>query len=376
MSASLSPLHRGLIASTALLLTPVGCTSVESARVDEARLTTGDAPARKPKWGLVIHGGAGVISRENLSPEREAEVRAALTQALQAGHAVLARGGTSLDAVSAAIRVLEDSPYFNAGKGAVFNHDGINELDAAIMDGKTRMAGSVAGLRHVRNPIDLARRVMEQSPHVMMIGEGAETFAKAQGLELVDPKYFYTEERWQGLQRALEKERQQQQAAPPGQPTSSLPAGHDPITGDHKFGTVGAVALDQAGNLAAGTSTGGMTNKRYGRVGDAPIIGAGTYADPRCAVSATGHGEFFIRYTVARDICARVEYQELPLPEAANHVVNDVLVKAGGEGGIIAMDHQGNVAMPFNSSGMYRGYMGEDGQPHVAIFKDAPATTK
>ncbi|NMO19932.1 isoaspartyl peptidase/L-asparaginase [Pyxidicoccus fallax] len=372
MLTSLSPLHRGLLAGTALLLGPVGCVSVESARVEESRLASShDAPAVKPKWGIVIHGGAGVISRENLSPEREAEVRAALTQALQAGHAVLARGGHSLDAVSAAIRVLEDSPHFNAGKGAVFNHDGVNELDAAIMDGTTRMAGSVAGLRHVKNPIDLARRVMEKSPHVMMIGEGAETFAKTQGIELVDAKYFYTEERWQGLQRALRKEREQQQAAPPGQPSSSLRPGYDPVTGDHKFGTVGAVALDQAGNLAAGTSTGGMTNKRFGRVGDAPIIGAGTYADPRCAVSATGHGEFFIRYTVARDICARVEYQELPLPEAANHVVNDVLVKAGGEGGVIAMDRQGNVAMPFNSSGMYRGYMGEDGQPHVAIFKDA-----
>jgi len=372
MLTSRSPLHRGLLAGTALLLGPVGCASLESARVEESRLSTDDAPAVKPKWGLVIHGGAGVISRENLSPEREAEVRAVLTQALQTGHAVLAKGGSSLDAVSAAIRIMEDSPHFNAGKGAVFTHDGVNELDAAIMDGKTRMAGSVAGLRHVKNPIDLARRVMEKSPHVMMIGEGAEAFAKDQGLELVDAKYFYTEERWQGLQRALQKEREQQQAVPPGQPSSSLQPGYDPVTGDHKFGTVGAVALDQAGNLAAGTSTGGMTNKRYGRVGDAPIIGAGTYADPRCAVSATGHGEFFIRYTVARDICARVEYQELPLPEAASHVVNDVLVKAGGEGGIIAMDRQGNVAMPFNSNGMYRGYMGEDGQPHVAIFKDLP----
>ncbi|MBZ4415113.1 isoaspartyl peptidase/L-asparaginase family protein [Myxococcus sp. RHSTA-1-4] len=371
MLTSLSPLHRGLLAGTALLLGPVGCTSVESARVEESRLSTKDAPAVKQKWGLVIHGGAGVISRENLTPQREAEVRAALTQALQAGHAVLAKGGSSLDAVGAAIRVLEDSPYFNAGRGAVFNHDGVNELDAAIMDGKTRMAGSVAGLRHVKNPIDLARRVMEKSPHVMMIGEGAEAFAKAQGVELVDAKYFYTEERWQGLQRALQKEREQQQAAPPGQPSSALQPGYDPVTGDHKFGTVGAVALDQAGNLAAGTSTGGMTNKRYGRVGDSPIIGAGTYADPGCAVSATGHGEYFIRYTVARDICARVEYQQLPLPEAADRVVNDVLVKAGGEGGVIAMDRHGNVAMPFNSSGMYRGYMGEDGQPHVAIFRDA-----
>lgn len=367
MFASRPSLPRSLVAGTALLLSPaVGCSSTQSsARADDSRLTSEGPPARKPKWGLVIHGGAGVISRENLSAEREAEVRAALQQALQAGHAVLSKGGSSLDAVTAAVRILEDSPHFNAGKGAVFNHDGINELDAAIMDGTTRSAGAVAGLRHVKNPIELARRVMEHSPHVMMMGEGAEQFAKAQGVELVDPKYFYTEDRWQGLQRALEKER-----AAPAQPPSSLKPGVDPVTGDHKFGTVGAVALDQSGNLAAATSTGGMTNKRYGRVGDSPIIGAGTYADPRCAVSATGHGEFFIRYTVARDICARVEYQDLPLPEAANLVVNDVLVKAGGEGGVIAMDREGNVAMPFNSLGMYRGYVGEDGQPHVAIFKE------
>ncbi|RKG96476.1 isoaspartyl peptidase/L-asparaginase [Corallococcus carmarthensis] len=384
-----------------------------------------------------MHGGAGVISRENLTPEREAAMRAALTEALQAGHAVLAKGGRSLDAVTAAIRVLEDSPYFNAGKGAVFNHDGVNELDAAVMDGKTRMAGAVAGVRHIQNPIDLARLVMEKSPHVMMVGDGAEAFAQSQGMPLVDAKYFYTEERWQGLQRALEQERAKQappapqgqppasqqpptqgatpaqpltpgqpsptpaQPSAPGQPPttpapsspgqapttpppsnqgqpatpaqpqpgSSLTPGVDPITGDHKFGTVGAVALDQEGNLAAGTSTGGMTNKRFGRVGDSPIIGAGTYADERCAVSATGHGEFFIRYTVARDICARVEYQDLPLPEAANYVIHDVLVKAGGEGGVIAMDRQGHVAMPFNSSGMYRGYIGEDGTPTVAIFQ-------
>ncbi|AGC42556.1 asparaginase family protein [Myxococcus stipitatus DSM 14675] len=367
MFASRPSFPRSLVAGTALLLSPVGCTSTQSStRADDSRLTQEGTPARKPKWGLVIHGGAGVISRENLSAEREAEVRAALQQALQAGHAVLAQGGSSLDAVTAAVRILEDSPHFNAGKGAVFNHDGINELDAAIMDGATRSAGAVAGLRRVKNPIELARRVMEKSPHVMMMGEGAEQFAKAQGVELVDPKYFFTEDRWQSLQRALEKER-----AVPSQSPSSLLPGVDPVTGDHKFGTVGAVALDQAGNLAAGTSTGGMTNKRFGRVGDSPIIGAGTYADPRCAVSATGHGEFFIRYTVARDICARVEYQSLPLPEAANIVVNDVLVKAGGEGGVIAMDRDGNVAMPFNSTGMYRGYVGEDGQPHVAIFKES-----
>ncbi|QAT82702.1 asparaginase family protein [Corallococcus coralloides] len=368
-------MHRGLLACTALLLAPLGCatTSQAGAARDEAALRTDEPPRVKPKWGLVIHGGAGVISRENLTPEREAAMRAVLTEALQAGHAVLAKGGRSMDAVTAAIRVMEDSPYFNAGKGAVFNHDGVNELDAAVMDGKTRMAGAVAGVHHIQNPIDLARWVMEKSPHVMMVGDGAEAFAKSQGVPLVDAKYFYTEERWQGLQRALEQEKAKgappAQPVTPAQPGSSLTPGVDPITGDHKFGTVGAVALDKDGNLAAGTSTGGMTNKRFGRVGDAPIIGAGTYADERCAVSATGHGEFFIRYTVARDICARVEYQDLPLPEAANHVVHDVLVKAGGEGGVIAMDRQGHVAMPFNSSGMYRGYISEDGAPTVAIFQ-------
>ncbi|QSQ20066.1 isoaspartyl peptidase/L-asparaginase [Pyxidicoccus parkwayensis] len=373
MFASLSPLHRGLLAGTALLFGPVGCTSVESTRVEESHVATRDTPSVKPKWGIVIHGGAGVMAKEHFAPEREAAVRAVLTQALQSGHAVLAKGGSSVDAVGAAIRVLEDSPYFNAGKGAVFNHDGVNELDAAIMDGKTRKAGSVAGLHRVKNPIDLARAVMEKSPHVMMIGDGAEAFAKTQGFELVDPKYFYTEERWQSLQRALEQERADKERDAQGkQPSSSLQPGIDPVTGDHKFGTVGAVALDQAGNLAAGTSTGGMTNKRFGRVGDAPIIGAGTYADPQCAVSATGHGEFFIRYTVARDICARTEYQRVPVSEAANVVINDVLVKAGGEGGVIAMDNHGNVTTPFNSSGMYRGYMGEDGKPVVAIFKDGP----
>ncbi|WP_426749179.1 isoaspartyl peptidase/L-asparaginase family protein [Myxococcus sp. Y35] len=364
MFASPASLRRALVVGTVMLLAPLSCTSPGAARTGGERPSTDGAPARKVKWGLVIHGGAGVISRENLSPEREAEVRAALTQSLQAGHAVLAQGGSALDAVTAAVRILEDSPNFNAGKGAVFTHDGVNELDAAIMEGKTRRAGAVAGLRHVKNPIELARLVMEKSPHVMMVGEGAEAFAKTQGVALVDPKYFYTEERWQSLQRALEKEREQQ-------PSSSLQPGYDPVSGDHKFGTVGAVALDMSGALAAATSTGGMTNKRFGRVGDSPIIGAGTYADPRCAVSATGHGEFFIRYTVARDICARVEYQSLPLQEAAHVVVNDVLVQAGGEGGVIAMDREGNVAMPFNSSGMYRGYVGEDGQPVVAIFRDA-----
>lgn len=360
--APVAPLRRGVLASAllALSLAPLGCASRQaSARTDGSGVST-VSPMDKPRWGLVIHGGAGVIKRENLSPEREAEVRAKLEESLRAGHAVLARGGSSVEAVTAAIVILEDSPLFNAGKGAVFTHEGKNELDSSIMNGATREAGAVAGVTHVKNPILLARRVMEKSPHVMMVGAGAEAFAQGQGIELVPESYFRTEERWQQLQRVLEKETQG--------PVPSASA--DPLTGDYKFGTVGAVALDQAGRLAAGTSTGGMTNKRYGRVGDAPIIGAGTYADPRCAVSATGHGEFFIRYTVARDICSRVEYQGVSLEKAADTVINDVLVKAGGEGGVIAMDAQGNVATPFNSPGMYRGSIRAEGAPSVSIFKE------
>ncbi|MFL5347613.1 MAG: isoaspartyl peptidase/L-asparaginase family protein [Hyalangium sp.] len=359
-------LRRALVLGLALALPLLGCAAQQPVAKEEAAGASSPATSSKPQWGIVIHGGAGVIRRETLSPEKEAAYRAKLTEALQAGHAILAQGGSSLDAVSAAIRIMEDSPLFNAGKGAVFNHDGQNELDAAIMDGKTLRAGAVAGVRHVKNPITLARKVMESSPHVMMVGDGAEAFAKEQGIELVPAEYFRTEERWQQLQKALEQEK----ASPPGQPSSSLMPSRDPATGGDKFGTVGAVALDQSGNLAAATSTGGMTNKRYGRVGDSPLIGAGTYASPRCAISATGHGEFFIRYTVAHDICARMEYLKLPLQEAARWVVMDELVKAGGEGGVIAMDAQGHVAMPFNSSGMYRGYMGEDGTPHVAIFQE------
>jgi beta-aspartyl-peptidase (threonine type) len=369
-----SSLRRALSAATlAALLLPLGCsTALTSKREEERRMSShDDVPKPAPRWGLVIHGGAGVIKRESLTPEREAAVRAVLTEALQAGHAILAKGGSSLDAVTAAVRVMEDSPLFNAGKGAVFTHDGKNELDAAIMNGRTREAGSVAGLRTVKNPITLARAVMEKSPHVMMIGPGAEEFARQQGVELVPESYFYTEERWQALQRALEAEKKQQQAPPEqGQPQGPTTFWEHPAGREHKFGTVGAVALDQSGHLAAGTSTGGMTNKRFGRVGDVPVIGAGTYANERCAVSATGHGEYFIRYTVARDICSRMEYLDLPLLESANSVVMDTLVKAGGEGGVIAMDAQGHFAMPFNSEGMYRGYMGPEGTPAVAIFKE------
>jgi beta-aspartyl-peptidase (threonine type) len=317
---------------------------------------------------LVIHGGAGTITRKNMTPEKEKAYRETLEQALQTGYAVLKRGGSSLDAVEATIHVMEDSPLFNAGKGAVFTHEGRNELDAAIMDGKTGRAGAVAGVTTVKNPISAARAVMEKSEHVLLMGKGADEFAKLKGLQIVDPKYFYTEARWQGLQQALKEEKVQLDHTAPKD--SSGRADDLIFTEGRKFGTVGCVALDQYGNLAAGTSTGGMTNKRWGRVGDAPLIGCGTYADnATCAVSATGHGEYFIRSVVAHDIAALMEYRGWSVKKAADEVVMKKLVERGGEGGVIALDRQGNVAMPFNSEGMYRGYVKADGKATVEIYK-------
>lgn len=303
---------------------------------------------------LVIHGGAGVI-RSDLTPEKEKLVRADLEAALKAGYGVLKNGGTSLDAVSKAIVVLEDSPRFNAGKGAVFTHDGRNELDSSIMDGATLGAGAVAGVHHIKNPVLLARAVMEKSPHVFMVGEGAEAFAKSVGFELVDPAYFRTDERWKQLQDVLKSEAKGQKAA---------------LGRMIHYGTVGAVALDQAGHLAAATSTGGMTNKRYGRVGDSPIIGAGTYANAKCAVSATGWGEYYIRAVAAHDICARHEYAGKSIEQAAKEVVIDLIPRLGGDGGVIALDAQGNFTTPFNTDGMYRGWVDKDGKIHVAILAD------
>jgi len=300
---------------------------------------------------LVIHGGAGVVRKE-MTPEKEKAVRAGLEKALATGYAVLKSGGNSLDAVQKAIVVLEDDPNFNAGRGAVFNHEGKNELDASIMDGATQRAGAVANVHRIRNPIELARAVMEKSEHVMLIGDGAEQFAQSIGMPLVDPKYFYTEARWKALQQALEEEK-----------AKSAEAGKTP-----HHGTVGAVALDVKGNLAAGTSTGGMTNKRFGRVGDSAIIGAGTYADARCAVSATGWGEFYIRATAARDICARVEFRGDELKKAADEVVLGIIPKLGGDGGVIALDKDGNIAAPFNTDGMFRAWVDRDGKTHVAIY--------
>jgi L-asparaginase / beta-aspartyl-peptidase len=316
--------------------------------------------AAKGKIMFVIHGGAGTITRTSMTPEMEQQYRADLEKALRAGHDILAKGGTSLDAVEAAIRLLEDSPLFNAGKGAVFTHEGKNELDASIMDGKTLKAGAVAGVTIIKNPITAARAVMEKSKHVMMVGRGAELFATKMGLEIVDPSYFWTERRWKALQRELLDEQKPQSEATP------LPAGEI-----KKYGTVGALALDQSGNLAAGTSTGGMSNKMYGRVGDSPIIGAGTYADNNsCAVSGTGDGEYFIRLSVARDIAALVSYRGMTVQQAGDEVIHKKLTALGGEGGVIILDAKGNVAMPFNSEGMYRGWIGADGVPHVLIYKD------
>ena len=316
-------------------------------------------------FGFVIHGGAGTIERGKMTPERERAYREKLTEALLAGYEVLKKGGASLDAVVAAITLMEDSPLFNAGKGAVFTSAGTNELDASIMDGKTLKAGAVAGVKRIKNPITLARLVMEQSPHVMMVGDGAEAFAKQQGgVTFVDPKYFFTEERWQQLERRREEEKKKK-------PLKTSALERDGLLLDEKkFGTVGAVCLDKAGNLSAGTSTGGMTYKRFGRVGDSPVIGAGTYADNQsCAVSCTGDGEYFIRSVVAHDIAARMLYGGKSLKEAAAGAVEKV-GKLGGGGGLVAIDHAGNFAMPFNTSGMYRGSIGPEGKPNVQIYKE------
>ncbi|MEO6959370.1 MAG: isoaspartyl peptidase/L-asparaginase [Burkholderiaceae bacterium] len=304
---------------------------------------------------LVIHGGAGVV-KHDLTPAREKAVRTALTQALQSGYAQLKAGKPALDAVTTAIKVLEDDPNFNAGKGAVFTHDGKNELDAAIMDGDTLRAGSVAGVQRIKNPILLARAVMEKSSHVMLSGTGAEAFAQSVGMPLVDPSYFRTEVRWQQFQKALKADAAKTPHA-------------DEETAKH-FGTVGAVALDTQGHLAAGTSTGGMTDKRWGRIGDSPIIGAGTYANSGCAVSGTGWGEYYSRTVAAHAICMRVTLMRVPLKRAAAEVINQEIPSMGGNGGAIALDAQGHIAIPFNTDGMYRGWIAADGVAHVAIYGD------
>lgn len=366
-------LSRAILAAL-LLLAPVAPALSSTSAVSPTPQASGSASVATTPV-LAIHGGAGVV-REGLDAEAAASARAGLERALRAGHARLQAGASALDAVVAAITVLEDDPAFNAGRGAVFTHEGRNELDASIMDGRDRGAGAVAGVTRVRNPILLARAVMEHSPHVMMAGRGAEEFAAGQGIELVDPAYFRTERRWEQLQRALREEAAAGAeagaaigpAADAGRRVAAAPVPRS--AGLKYFGTVGAVALDADGHLAAGTSTGGMTNKRWGRIGDAPIIAAGTWADERCAVSGTGWGEFYIRAAAAHEICARVRHRGEAITDAAETVINGEIVEAGGNGGAIALDAAGNVAFPFNTEGMYRGWIGADGVPHVAIFAD------
>jgi beta-aspartyl-peptidase (threonine type) len=311
------------------------------------------------KIGLAIHGGAGTIERSSMTPEKKREYRAGLERALSAGYEILKRGGSSLDATEAAVRVLEDDPYFNAGRCSVFTSAGTNEMDASIMDGRTLKAGAVASVKHIKNPIRLARLVMEKSPHIMLDCAGAEAFATANGIELIDQKYFFTQERWDALQKvkAAEKHRAT------GDGKSFL------ITDQDRHGTVGAVALDKDSNLAAATSTGGMTNKMPGRIGDTPVIGAGTYANNQtCAVSCTGDGEYFIRASAAHEVSALMQYRALKLQEAAQTAL-DAVQQLGGTGGLISIDKNGEIALPFNTNGMYRAYVDPNGKFVIEIYR-------
>jgi len=339
-------------------------TSCNNADKEQASNSLDEQINNKAEFAIVIHGGAGTILKKNMTDEKEAAYKETLEKAIRVGYEVLKNGGTSLDAVTKTINIMEDSPLFNAGKGAVFTNAETNELDASIMDGKTLNAGASAGTTNVKNPIDLARAVMDNSPHVMLAGKGAETFAEEQGLEIVDPSYFYTENRFNSLQRAKEIEKIELDH-------DDKQAFYDAEIKDYKFGTVGCAALDKDGNLAAGTSTGGMTNKRWGRVGDAPIIGSGTYANnASCAVSSTGWGEYFIRAQVAHDISVLMEYKGLSLKKAAHEVIHEKVGGLGGDGGIVAVDKDGNMVFEFNTEGMYRASMNDQGELVVQIYKE------
>ncbi len=314
-----------------------------------AALLIGIAGFSQPKYAIVIHGGAGVMSKSRMSEKQQTEYKAKLNEALELGGKLLSSGAKATDVVVRVINIMEDSPLFNSGKGAVFAHDGTNQLDASIMEGKTLNAGAVAGVRDIKNPITAAREVMINSEHVLLSGRGASEFAKKQGLEIVPPSYFYTKSRYESLQRLLKKERKR--------------------TKKDNMGTVGCVVLDTYGNLCAGTSTGGMTNKKYGRIGDSPIIGAGTYANNKtCAISCTGHGEYYIRLGFARDISALMEYKKQTVKNACRTEI-EKLTKMGGTGGVIAVDANGNIAMEFNTSGMFRGFIKSTGEKEILIFK-------
>jgi L-asparaginase / beta-aspartyl-peptidase len=316
-------------------------------------------------FAIIIHGGAGTILKKNMSDEKEAEYKAKLEEAIKVGHSILKNGGTSQEAVMKTIQIMEESTLFNAGKGAVFTNAGTNELDASFMDGETLNAGAVAGVTNVKSPIELAIKVMTDSEHVMLSGKGASTFAKENGLEIVDPSYFYTERRFKSLERIKEREKTELDN------DDKTAAFYDADIKNAKFGTVGCVALDKDGNIAAGTSTGGMTNKRWGRIGDAPIIGSGTYANNlTCGVSSTGWGEYFIRSQVAYDISAQMEYQQKTLKEATQNVIQNKLTKLGGTGGVVALDNNGNMAFEFNTAGMYRASMDDQGELIIKIYKE------
>ena len=329
-------------------LVGIGCSDAPKVKTMEVE---------RPAYTIVIHGGAGTILKKNMTPEKDKAYRDAMNDALNIGENILKSGGSSIDAVEKTINFMENSELFNAGKGAVFTHEGKNEMDASIMYGKDQNAGAVGGVTNIKHPISAARAVLEKSDHVMMAGKGAEDFAEENGIEIVDPAYFKTERRWESLQRILKAEKGESELSE-----------NDDI--NKKHGTVGCVALDQDGNITAGTSTGGMTNKKYNRLGDSPIIGAGTFADnATCGVSCTGHGEYFIRYTVARDIAAMMEYGGKSLAESAQYIINEKLVEKGGDGGIVALDQNGNVAMNFNTAGMYRAYA-KPGERVVKIYKE------
>ncbi len=341
----------------------VSCIDKET-HTDDKKTSTSKNSDEKNNFGIVIHGGAGTILKESMSDSLEAAYTQVLEKAIKTGYEILQNGGTSLEAIAKTINIMEDSPLFNAGKGAVFTNEGTNELDASVMDGSNLDAGAVSGVTKIKNPIDLAIKVMTNSPHVMLSGAGAEQFATENGFEMMDPAYFYTESRFQALQRIKNSEKTEMDH-------DGKTAFNDTSIKDSKFGTVGAAALDKHGNLAAGTSTGGMTNKKWNRIGDAPIIGAGTYANnATCAVSSTGWGEYFIRAVVAHDISALMEYKGLTLAEAAKEVIQKKVPALGGDGGIVAIDKDGNMVAEFNTAGMYRASMNAQGEMIIGIYKD------
>ncbi len=366
----MSTIARSIAAAAIALAWTLACELLAQTASSHATLPS----PTKRAWALVLHGGAGAITRPSMTPESEAAYRAGITEALTAAADVLSRGGSSLDAVEAAIKLLEDNPLFNAGRGAVFAADGTNQLDAAIMDGSTMRAGAVADVQRTRHPISLARAVMEQSPYVMLVGSGADSFAAQSHLEQVPPSFFFTERRWQELVHQLEKNDLPVPPRPTGAPSpSGKPVATAQRADPHAYGTVGVVALDRSGNVAAGTSTGGTTAKRWNRVGDSPVIGGGTYASNQsCAVSATGVGEYFIRFTVARTICALVQYKGMRLQDAADELVQRELAAVHGDGGVVALTPDGQLAWSFNTPGMFRARLTEGGVPLISMYRDEP----